>query len=282
MEPLFKYIEMLEKKPLASAVESLIQSKRVLDDLDDPDRFSAETIQKDISQIGPELYAFIFRQAGISQAETIDESLSNAIVKLGFSQVKRLIYFHIAYSTEVANMQTPEDKSFAARVWSLNYTTAMIATYWCGFLRPDQVDDIYYLGMLQKIGISAFAQLEPAKHRALREGKRAVPLTEKERDHFGCTHYELGMAIVDHWNLPKMHKSAMRFEETHGQSTAYVSREIEEDLFLCLYYAKFKADRRMRGKGADRSAMGIDPFFDYNSTILQIFADKVNARRAAS
>ncbi len=192
MSSISDYIERLKEKPLATSLIALSQSRDALSKLSDPNGVSAEVIERDISKISPELYAFIFRQAGLKSTYSVDEGLTSAITKLGFERVKRLIFFYIAYSNEVGANSSSFDREFVAQLWLLNFSLGSTAEHWANFRSQELGNEAFYLGMFQNIGISAFAQLEPSKHRALRDGKRKVPLAEKEKDVFGFNHYELG------------------------------------------------------------------------------------------
>lgn len=269
MSQLNEYISQLEDKPLASSLNALISLRSALSKLSDPDQFSTESIKRELVDTGAEFYAFLFQQAGISPSENIDESLQTAIGKLGFNSVKKLLFFHIAYSSESQNGTSYLDKQFAAQLWSLNYSVAATSAHWAGFISAEKSDEIFYLGMFQNIGISAFAQLEPSKHRALRESQRKVPLAIKETEHFGVNHYDLGAAIVERWGLPLIHRAAMRYEETNGNSEDQPNREEDRRLFLILYHAKHKNEQREYGQGVDRQKFGFDPHFNYDLTLLK-------------
>lgn len=277
MSDIETYLQRIAQTPLASALTNLRELRSALDKLDKPDDFSIETIEKDIVGISPEFYAFIFRQAGLAASEDpVSDQLSAAIGKLGFQRVKKLIFFHVAYSNETAGGSTALDRDFASKLWTLNYRVATVAEYWAGRILPELPEELFYLGMLQNLGVSALAALEPSKHRALRESTRKVPLAEKEKEHLGVSHYELGIALVERWKLPPIHGAAMRFEESHGQAGMGFADEGLEDLFQLLYFAKYRAEnRKPRTSSATESRFLVDPHFNYDPYLLQIVADRI-------
>ena len=134
--------------------------------------------------------------------------------------------------------------------------------------------------MFQNIGVSAFAQLEPSQHRALREGKRKIPLSVKEKEMFGFDHYDLGCAIVENWKLPSFHLMALRYEQSHGQETPSVEDETHEDLLLFLYCSKYKFERKNQNSLSGQQRVGFDPYFEFDKTILQIGAERVAEYRS--
>lgn len=277
MNDLSTYLQKLDEMPFASSVANLNQVRTALDKLNYPDSFDIDTIEKEIVGLSPELYTFIFRQARLGESkEPIADRLTAAITKLGFDRVKKLIFFHVAFSNDIKNSSNLLEREFAAQLWSLNYRVASTAAHWAIRVLPGSSEELFYLGMLQNIGISALALLEPSKHRSLRESKRQVPLAEKEKEHLGVNHYEIGIAMVQRWGLPTIHASAMKFEQTHGQSAAGFADGSLEDLFTLLYFAKYRAEnRKYRTNALTDATMGIDPKFNYNRLLLQIAADMI-------
>jgi len=275
IENLEQFIELVNDTPLASSLTALTQTQEALAQLSDPESVSIGTIEKEIASLSPEFYGFLFQHAKIAPSDSIQESLEMAISRLGFNRIKKLIYFHIAFSSDINNSRSKLDKEFAARIWSLNYSISMTANYWAGYFSDEMADEIFYLGMFQNIGISAFSQVDPSRHRALRESGRKVSLAEKEKDHFGFNHYDIGRAIVEAWNMPLQHLSAMRYEETHGQSTMESINEYQEDMFLLLYASKYKWEKRKYRSDMEMKSYAIDPYFEYDDMLLEIARDKL-------
>ncbi len=271
------YLQRIAETPLASSLTNLRELRSALDKLDKPDDFSIETIEKEIVGISPEFYAFIFRQAGLPASDDpISDQLAAAIGKLGFQRVKKLIFFHVAYSNEAASSGSALDRDFASKLWTLNYRVASVAEDWANRILPEVPEELFYLGMLQNIGISALSILEPSKHRALRESARKVPLAEKEKEHLGVTHYELGIALVESWGLPPVHGAAMRFEESHGQAGVGYADAAREDLFTLLYFAKYRTENRKPRSGSPaESRFLVDPHFNYDPYLLQIVSERI-------
>jgi|GEM_PF-3462714 len=273
------FIEQLDKTPLASSLTALRETQKALAHLSDPSVVPIEVIEKEISAMNPEFYGFLFRHAGIKATDSVKESLQLAINRLGFDRIKKLIYFHIAFSNDIAKSQSSLEKQFAAQIWSLNYSVSATASYWASYFSSEMADEIFYLGMFQNIGISAFSQIEPSKHRALREAGRKIPLAEKEFEHFGFNHYEIGRAIVTNWQMPQRHLSAIRYEETHGQATIESIDEYQEDMFLLLYASKYKSERRTLKSSSEIQNFEIDPNFEYNEILLEIARDKLREHK---
>ena len=82
MSSISDYIERLKEKPLATSLIALSQSRDALSKLSDPNGVSAEVIERDISKISPELYAFIFRQAGLKSTYSVDEGLTLSLIHI--------------------------------------------------------------------------------------------------------------------------------------------------------------------------------------------------------
>ncbi|MEM9159199.1 MAG: HDOD domain-containing protein [Verrucomicrobiota bacterium] len=268
-------IKSLEEAPLATSIIALNKARVALASLNDPNSVTVETIEKELIKISPELYAFIFKQAKIKETENIQEGLDEAIATLGFNRVKKLIYFHIAFSGELDEDSTDLDRLFAARLWSLNYAIASTAEFWVSRLHPSLAEEAFFLGMFQNIGISAFAQLQPSRHRALRESNRKIPLHQKEEEHYGFNHYDLAIALTQSWALPTTHIAALRYEISHGQIIPISIGENHEDLLQILYYSKFRCENKKQSKGAKELKYGIDPYFEYDNTLLQIVAERI-------
>ncbi len=263
----------LEKTPMPSAVESLKNSQAAVARLSNPDSENRREVVNELMGMSPEFYAFLFRQAQVEETDSIGLSLSLAIDKLGFERIKRLVLFHVASSMD--KVESEKDQSFSNYLWKLNYRVAYTASHWMANFSRDLSEEIFFMGLLQNLGISAFACVESSRHRGLRDSQRKVPLVQKEESCYGFNHYDLGIALVEAWGLPRVHSSAMRYEETHGQATMEMAGEEQELMFLLLYAAKYKAMAKDSRKNDFARVEHVDPFFPFDRNLLEFAAERI-------
>lgn len=270
---LASFLLKLEKAPMRSAVESLKSTQLAIARLAKPETENRREVVKELMGMSPEFYAFLFRQANIKETDSVGLSISLAIDKLGFDRIKRLVLFHVASSMD--KVESERDRSFSDYLWRLNYRVAYTASHWLQAFSRELSEEIFFMGLLQNIGISAFASVEPSRHRGLRDSQRKVPLVEKEESSFGFNHYDLARALVKEWGLPRIHRSALRYEETHGQATVEHAGEEQELMFLLLYAAKYRVFKKDTRTTDFARVEHVDPYFAFDRNLLEFAVEQI-------
>ncbi len=192
--------------------------------------------------------------------DSINEALNYALLRLGCEEVKRLIFYFIAFSETIPNSLSSEGRSVYSSLWLATYGISKQASNLAQAKSETIANEIFYISMLQKIGISGLLQAEPQLYETILNSNWKLSIAEKEKRVFGTNHYEIGKAIVKKWGLPPIHSRAIEFEETHGNIEGESLSDRENFIFHILYLSKKTAE--------ETSVYNFDPYFEFDDNLL--------------
>jgi diguanylate cyclase (GGDEF)-like protein len=182
---------------------------RVLDLVQDP-RVSVASLAGAISH-DPSLSTKVLQTANSSfyaQARTI-RSITDAIVVLGLNSVRTLA---LGFSL-VENLRKHKHGGFDHDAfWRRSLVTAVAARAVASRISPQHKEEAFLGGLLLKLGVLALsADLDRAYDAAFRKADGDyTTLRELELAAFGATHDDIGVALVEAWNLPPALAECMR------------------------------------------------------------------------
>lgn len=148
------------------------------------------------------------------------DTVSEAVRAIGTSQVRDL-----AVATSV--MTTFEDipgnlfdlKSF----WRHCLSTGIMARVLAGHRGEGNVERFLVAGLLHDIGKLVMVLNAPSQVGAALEQAKATgsPLTDCEREHVGCTHAQVGGALIEAWRFPLALQEAVRYHHQPQRATHF-------------------------------------------------------------
>ena len=131
------------------------------------------------------------------------KSLQMAITLLGFVNIKSLILLVSATNTFAKFKKT----EFYQRFWKHTILTAFLAKHVAKRRSKMELADEAFLGaLLHDIGQVAFFNADQAAYQEILKLARSGPerIEDLEKHNFNIDHKELGAAILQKWNLPKL------------------------------------------------------------------------------
>ena len=129
------------------------------------------------------------------------DTVSAAVRVVGTSQVRDLA---VATSVMTAFADVPGDLLDLNSFWRHCLSTGITARVFARHRGEDNVERFLVAGLLHDIGKLVMVMNAPSQMRAALEEARAtgVPLTDCERVHVGCTHAQVGGALMEAWSFP--------------------------------------------------------------------------------
>lgn len=189
---------------------------------------------KGLIELDPALSGVILRRAN-SPYYSMKRKLTNildAIVCLGFDTVKEL-----ALSQKISQMFKQDTVVFGySRQLLWVHSLAVALSGKLIFRREYRLrgDDIYTAGILHDLGIMIMDQFLKAQYHPVLEQvfKEKVNLREAERRLLGFTHEELGMRLMQSWNLPADFCRVIGYAERPSQAAGEEAR-LAKTLYIC-------------------------------------------------
>lgn len=129
------------------------------------------------------------------------DTVSAAVRVVGTSQVRDLA---VATSIMTAFYDVPSDLLDLKSFWKHCLSTGVTARIFARHRGEDNVERFLVAGLLHDIGKLVMVTGAPTQMRAALEQARATgePLSDCEREHVGCTHAQVGGALIEAWNFP--------------------------------------------------------------------------------
>lgn len=160
-------------------------------------------------------------------------------------------------TSELLNRQLNGYAAEDGDLWHHNLRTAIAAKKIAGFARTEVRGDVAFTsGLLHDIGkavISDFLRDTPkAIVEALDQGK-VKDYLQAEHLLLGMDHCEVGLALAQHWQLPELLSSAIRFH--HDPAAA---PEVTKPLVYCVHLGDLVAMMGGCGTGADSMRHRLD------------------------
>ena len=129
------------------------------------------------------------------------DTVTNAVRVVGTSQIRDL-----ALATSVLTLfeDVPEDLLDLESFWHHSFGCGVTARVIAGHRGEDNVERFLIAGLLHDIGRLIMVMNAPEESRAALEEAQATgrDLSECELHHLGCTHAQVGSALVAQWNFP--------------------------------------------------------------------------------
>lgn len=138
------------------------------------------------------------------------DTVTTALRVVGTSQIRDL-----AVATSVMGLfkNVPGDLLDPVAFWHHCLGCGVTARVLAGHRREDNVERFFVAGVLHDIGKLVMLMSAPEKARAALEDakKTGRGLSECEREHLGCTHAQVGAALMDKWNFPPALREAVAY-----------------------------------------------------------------------
>ena len=135
----------------------------------------------------------------------------HALAMLGLSRVKSIVM-----TVAVRDFLAPaRNSAMFAPCWRHSLACAFIAEENAEELDLDR-DTAYTAGLLHEIGRLALIALEPETYERMAHAEFPVGLEDREREWFGSDRREVGLALLDQWELPAAFRPAVAAPGTVG------------------------------------------------------------------
>jgi putative nucleotidyltransferase with HDIG domain len=187
---------------------------RILKALEEPNT-SAGMISELIA-LDQALTAYLLRVANSASMGTLIgcSSVSEAVVRLGFKQVRSLVISTIAagpLSTRLSGYRQGDKE-----LWYHSIATASAAHWLAKALRYPDPEKAYVAGLLHDIGKLTLDQYVLADYNQIVEimRDRQIPVWQVEEELFGIDHAGVGGMVATHWQFPTELVEAIRYHHT--------------------------------------------------------------------
>ena len=148
------------------------------------------------------------------------DTVTTAVRVVGTSQIRDL-----AIATSVMEMfdDLPADLLDPVAFWQHCLGCGVIARVLAGHRRENNVERFFIAGVLHDIGKLVILMSKPEKARAALEDAKETgrSLVECEREHVGCTHAQVGAALLDKWNFPSALREAVAYHHQPTRARAF-------------------------------------------------------------
>lgn len=230
---------LLNKIEVLPAAPSMMV--KLLPKLDDVDTHSDEIV--DIIQLDPGLTVNLLQicnSAFFGQPEPI-VTVTDAVSRVGYQS----IYLLAATISGAGSFSTtPTVVIDASRLWAHSVTAAFSAKCIAETAQQDS-NLLFTAGLLHDVGKIVLAQIKPGVY-----DDKFYSLTEdggqeREKDIFGCTHAEIGTALMRRWGLPEPLVNAV---SNHHAPAADGAEPLAACVELGDMFAHGQTDRRVLAK----------------------------------
>ena len=195
--------KLLDEVEVLPASPSLLP--KLLPILSDVDANFDEVV--DIIAIDPGLTAELLRicnSAFFGQTEPI-VNVQEAVARVGYQAV----YLLVAMINGANSFPTPAPRGIdISRLWAHSVTTAFSSKYIAESTQQD-ASLLFTAGLLHDVGKIVMAQAQPEALSGQLYGPTEESGLKHEKELFGFTHAEVGMALLKRWGLPEKLISAV-------------------------------------------------------------------------
>lgn len=138
------------------------------------------------------------------------DTVTAAIQVVGTSQVRDLA---VATSVMTLFKDVPGDLLELESFWHHSFGCGVAARVLAGHRGEDNVERFLIMGLLHDVGRLIIVMNAPDQARtALQQAQDSgSDLSSCEKEHIGCTHTQVGGALMDNWNFPPALNEAVRY-----------------------------------------------------------------------
>lgn len=165
------------------------------------------------------------------------ESVQRALVLLGLKQVSNIVIAISLYSTFAQLKPNPHFNR--DKFWRHSVGTAQIARKLCKALRINLQGEEFVAGLIHDLGKIVMDQFMGDKFKEINEEAREnnVDPSTIEQKHLGCTHAEIGAALLKRWNFPEAIVTTLQFH--HFPEKAEVHQDLVSMINLTNEISKY-------------------------------------------
>jgi putative nucleotidyltransferase with HDIG domain len=129
------------------------------------------------------------------------DTVRRAVVALGYDEIRNICLG--AGLMGFLHQSTFHDQDFASQLWLHSLAVAEGSRILAVMTKSEAVDRAFTAGLLHDLGKVVLAAFFPDDQEALRDlrEREGMPYREAERA-LGMEHWEIGMALAKHWDLP--------------------------------------------------------------------------------
>jgi putative nucleotidyltransferase with HDIG domain len=214
MEKIRKLLEKVEVLPLSPAL-----LPRLLPKLSDVDTNFDEVVE--IIALDPALTAKLLQicNSAFFGLETPASTVSEAVSQVGYQSVYLLVA--MINGSNCFPCPTPAGVD-AAKLWQHSIAVAFNTKFVAESAGQDG-NLLFTAGLLHDIGKVVLGQVQPPGSGAIRLVPTTGATTERELMLFGCSHAEVGAALLERWKLPLQLVAAVRFHHDPIEAQGFKS-----------------------------------------------------------
>ncbi|MEW6258647.1 MAG: HDOD domain-containing protein [Thermodesulfobacteriota bacterium] len=129
-------------------------------------------------------------------------TVTGAIVLLGFDAIRNLLLTTSVF--DLFSNKYKANKELQEKFWDHSLGCAIGAKAIGGFLKSEQVEELFVAGLLHDIGKIVEMMIMPQEFEQAVQKTRDEPITiyQAEEQVLGFTHTEVGRLLAEKWNLP--------------------------------------------------------------------------------
>ena len=260
---------LLDKIETLPASPSLLP--KLLPKLSDVDEHFDEVVE--IISLDPALTVQLLRisnSAFFGQSEPI-LNVQDAVTRVGYQSVY-LLTAMIDGSNAFPQMATGTVDT--GRLWAHSVTAAFSTKYVAESTGQD-TNLLFTAGLLHDVGKIVLAQIQPDALNATIYNLSEAEVLEQERKLFGCTHAEVGSALMKRWGLPEQVIAAVDQQHAARAEGAAVN-PLGACLELGNLFSHGQADRRVLASPQFMSGLSS---LDLGPTAMQGWMKKLQANQ---
>ncbi len=155
--------------------------------------------------------------------KTATNTLSNAIVRIGFSNVKN-IALGISIMTVLGNGKKGSALDYQ-RIFNHSVSVGFIANLMSRQMKRCNPEEMLMIGMLHDIGFMVLSSFFSDSYRKVLDCfKRDSSLLAAEKEIFDFTHAEIGAWLAEKWDLPAPILNAIRYHHYPSLSESFMEQ----------------------------------------------------------